>query len=54
MNVFTYGSLMNEKVMGNIVKGKFEAVRATLRGYVRKKVAERVYPGIRVQEDSVI
>ena len=38
MNVFTYGTLMNKKVIKNIVKTDFESVDATLEGYIRKKV----------------
>mgnify|MGYP002076206927 CR=1 FL=1 len=54
MNVFTYGTLMNKKVIKNIVKADFESVDATLEGYVRKKVKERVYPGITALKDSTV
>jgi gamma-glutamylcyclotransferase (GGCT)/AIG2-like uncharacterized protein YtfP len=46
-NIFTYGSLMSEKTMGNIAKGKYQAVKATLHGYTRRKVKNFVYPGIK-------
>ena len=53
-NVFTYGTLMNPKVVRNIVKADSESVEGTLEGWARKRVDGAIYPGIKRQQGSKI
>ena len=47
MNAFTYGTLMFPEVIGSLTSGKiYETKAAVLKGYARKHVKDRVYPGI--------
>lgn len=46
INIFTYGSLMLDRVMSGIVKEKYQSTPATLKNYRRRKLADRRYPGV--------
>ena len=47
MNAFTYGSLMFPEVIWNLITDtKYEKVNVTLKGYGRRGLKERVYPGL--------
>lgn len=40
--------------MNNIVKAEFKSVKANLKGYVRRKIKGRVYPGIKEEKEGEI
>lgn len=46
INVFTYGSLMFDRVWSSVVDGSYRKTEALLNGYVRKAVKGEVYPAI--------
>ena len=46
MNVFTYGSLMFERVWARVVGGVYERFNVTMYGYLRRKLKERAYPAL--------
>ena len=54
VSIFTYGSLMDQKLMHSIVKGKYKAVKATLHGYIRRKVFNFKFPAIVEDKESKI
>ena len=45
-HVFTYGSLMFERVWSGIVCGRYPRVAATLPGFVRQRVCGQDYPSL--------
>jgi gamma-glutamylcyclotransferase (GGCT)/AIG2-like uncharacterized protein YtfP len=47
VNLFTYGSLVFPEVMEAVTGRRFESRPALLRGYRRRMLRGRVYPGIR-------
>lgn len=50
INIFTYGSLMVDTVMANIVTQKYNSKPGTLKGYKRRKLHGQPYPGITAAE----
>ncbi len=54
MNLFAYGTLMDEAIMHNVCGERFQSRVATLSGYMRKKLCGEVYPGIIRQADSKV
>lgn len=54
MNLFVYGTLMDEAIMRNVCGERFQSRAATLSGYMRKKLRGEVYPGIISQPNSVV
>lgn len=44
--VFTYGTLMSSEVMYALTQKKFEEKIAFVSGYVRRKLINKLYPGI--------
>jgi gamma-glutamylcyclotransferase (GGCT)/AIG2-like uncharacterized protein YtfP len=45
-NVFTYGSLMFDRVWSEVVEGSYDRVESLLQGYERKSVRNEDYPVI--------
>lgn len=52
MDVFVYGSLMQEEVAAIILKRPPKRVAATLKGYHRYKIKGCVFPGIMRSESN--
>jgi gamma-glutamylcyclotransferase (GGCT)/AIG2-like uncharacterized protein YtfP len=46
VHVFTYGSLMFDRVWSKVVGGKYEKVGARLYGYKRRKIRGEIYPTV--------
>lgn len=46
INLFVYGTLMDDEIMRHVSGRHFRCEPATLEGYVRKKVRGEVYPAI--------
>lgn len=46
MNVFTYGSLVVPRIMRGVTGRSHACERATLVGYARYRLIDRVYPGL--------
>ena len=46
MNIFTYGSLMFERVWSRVVVCVYERLNVTMCGYKRRKLKERTYPAV--------
>jgi len=46
MHVFTYGSLMFDRVWANVVTGDYGKVDGRLYGYVRRRIKGENYPGL--------
>ena len=46
MNVFVYGTLMEDEVVQSVLGRRFESLPAVLAGYRRVCLKQRVYPGI--------
>jgi gamma-glutamylcyclotransferase (GGCT)/AIG2-like uncharacterized protein YtfP len=51
-HVFTYGSLMFERVWRALVSGRYHSMPATLRGYRRQRVRGQDYPSLQRLPDS--
>lgn len=47
VHLFTYGTLVFPEVMEAVTGRRFESQTAVLRGYRRRMLRDRVYPGIR-------
>ena len=45
-HVFTYGSLMFDRVWSEVVEGSYDRAESILQGYDRKSVRDEVYPVI--------
>lgn len=45
-HIFTYGSLMFERIWSHVVQGNYEHQTGTLSGYVRRCIANEKYPAI--------
>jgi gamma-glutamylcyclotransferase (GGCT)/AIG2-like uncharacterized protein YtfP len=54
LNVFTYGTLMDPEIMHRVSGGQFQALKASLKNFSRKRVHGEVYPGIIKQEDCYV
>ena len=46
MNVFVYGTLMEETVVRRVLNKDVDAAQATATGYRRVCLKDRVYPGV--------
>ena len=46
MNIFAYGMLLYPEVMFTHCKNKYESTKDTLKGYVRRGIKEKYFPGI--------
>ena len=46
MHVFTYGSLMFDRVWSKVVDGVYKKSSATLYGYKRRKIRGAIYPAL--------
>ena len=46
LHVFTYGSLMFDRVWSKVVGGTYEKVTARLYGYKRRKIRGEIYPTV--------
>ncbi len=46
MHVFTFGSLMFRQVWDRVVAGGYQARAGTVRGFVRVRVSNEVYPAL--------
>ncbi len=53
-NLFTYGSLMCEDIMAEVVGSRLRSTPATLPGYRRFLVQDEQYPGVVVTENSSV
>ena len=54
MHVFVYGSLMSEKVWSIVVSKSYAKAWATLNGFTRKRIEDKVYPAIFEEEGSSV
>ena len=54
VNLFVYGSLLNEKVLDILLKRKIESFPAILKGYHRFSVRSAPYPAIAQQENGTV
>ena len=54
MHLFTYGTLMDPEIMGEVAGGSFVAHAAVLRGYGRYGVRNQPYPGMVAEKDGVV
>ncbi len=52
-NLFAYGSLIDAEIMFTVTGGQYASHQATLRDYLRKKIRDEVYPGIRHEPGSL-
>jgi gamma-glutamylcyclotransferase (GGCT)/AIG2-like uncharacterized protein YtfP len=50
MNLFVYGTLMDEEIWNQIVRGRYERLPARLDGYGRRRVQGENYPGLIEEE----
>ncbi|MDX2493742.1 MAG: gamma-glutamylcyclotransferase family protein [Desulfuromusa sp.] len=54
MNIFVYGTLMDQEIMGSVSGDQFKFQKAHLNNYVRKRVRGEVYPAIIGQNNSLV
>jgi gamma-glutamylcyclotransferase (GGCT)/AIG2-like uncharacterized protein YtfP len=54
VNLFVYGSLLNEKVLDILLKRKIENFPAVLKGYHRFCVRDAPYPAISLRTDGIV
>jgi gamma-glutamylcyclotransferase (GGCT)/AIG2-like uncharacterized protein YtfP len=53
-NLFVYGTLLSKDVWTSIVSGDYSFDSAVLKGYARKKVTGKNYPGLTEQNGSTV
>jgi AIG2-like family. len=53
-NLFVYGTLLSNKIWKSIVTREYSSDSAVLKGYARKKVKGKNYPGLIEQDGSVV
>jgi gamma-glutamylcyclotransferase (GGCT)/AIG2-like uncharacterized protein YtfP len=53
-NLFVYGTLLSNKIWKSIVNREYSSDSAVLKGYARKKVKGKNYPGLIEQDGSVV
>lgn len=46
MNLFVYGTLLDPFILRELISGAYKSEPGILRGYIRKKVSNREYPGL--------
>ena len=45
-NLFVYGTLLSKEIWESIISGNYSSESAVLKGYARKKVKRKDYPGL--------
>jgi gamma-glutamylcyclotransferase (GGCT)/AIG2-like uncharacterized protein YtfP len=53
-NLFVYGTLLSKDIWTSIVSGDYSSDSAVLKGYARKKVTGKNYPGLIEQNGSTV
>lgn len=54
MHLFAYGTLMSPEIMARVTGVKGRSKKATLSGYVRRKIRGEVYPAITLQAGGFV
>ena len=53
-NLFVYGTLMYEEVLGRVVRGRYRRSTGVLKGYKRRRIRGEEYPGLVGDPNSTV
>jgi gamma-glutamylcyclotransferase (GGCT)/AIG2-like uncharacterized protein YtfP len=53
-NLFVYGTLLSKEIWESIISGNYSSESAVLKGYARKKVKRKDYPGLIKHDGSKV